>query len=248
MLATRRLGLAGISCASSASTESPPDVVSEVHRVLSQLKAGPSRVNVVPAVRCRRQASSGHSSPTWRFGVHTTGFAGNVISECTSRTNQQEEFPFQVAGEQTAALMRATDAGGRITDATGDKLVEEQAGGSSKGVGSLSVAAAGLHALVLSDNCTVPAWRRTFIRRLGTARPTARRTPLKVPDPSAVTVLVGCWHAFATRDNGTAYAWGCTSSGEIGDGTTTDSQTPAPVRHYWREDAAKRCGALKWAL
>ncbi|MDR2018958.1 MAG: hypothetical protein LBQ00_08890 [Syntrophobacterales bacterium] len=95
------------------------------------------------------------------------------------------------------------------------------------------LAAGGYHSLALDKGGMVWAWGKNSFGQLGDGTKTSRRTPVKVPGLSDVTVAhltAGSYHSLALDSNGTVWAWGKNSSGQLGNGTKTNRTAPAQVK------------------
>jgi alpha-tubulin suppressor-like RCC1 family protein len=114
------------------------------------------------------------------------------------------------------------------------------------GVTAVSVAAGGLHSLMLDSDGTVWTWGENSSGQLGDGTTTDRATPVQVKGPGGVEVLddvtaisAGASFSLAIRSDGTddgnpydgtVWAWGNNVRGQLGDGTTTNRPTPVQVK------------------
>lgn len=100
------------------------------------------------------------------------------------------------------------------------------------GVSALSVAAGGVHSLVLGSDGELYAWGDNSHGQIGDGSTVQRTTPVQVSLPagvSALAIAAGYVHSLAIGSDGKLYAWGKNDFGQLGDGSVQQRTTPVQV-------------------
>lgn len=98
------------------------------------------------------------------------------------------------------------------------------------GLGSVSIAAGGVHGCSVSAIGTAHCWGNNVFGQLGDGSNVRAPSPVAVASAASFTaVATGGYHTCAITSTGAALCWGDNTSGQLGNGNTTTSNVPVAV-------------------